>query len=363
MTVVHISQLVNSLFHAYCERLSADRLWRVQKVAFFPGSDAMVAEDCVLHGAPYMALFTFKGVRGTRTSAAIFSFSKCLVDNKIVPNPSVQGLRDTPNATVRGQFMSFKKDGISNLVWTSRFGAPVDLHPRGMCFVDLNVNEQGLWEVDRKVLDAFVRTVDKLETCPIVHAETYEGVEQSSTRPTVPRRCCKFCDEAIPLNEMLDYVAGHMEKDDTMVDPKWVGDADACAFCGATNGSCRTIVVKGKVVSDCTYKWHIKYKKALRAQHSVPRPCPLEMCTATPYVLDVRRHLLLKDEATDWVVNAPKEGRKGKHKRMFTRAIAPPPSPSAFPISIPRNAKRPETRNVLKRKTGRNYYLRGRCTL
>ena len=144
MSVVHISQLVNSLFNEYCERLCANRLRRVQKVAFFPGSDAMVAEECVLHGAPYMALVSFKGVQGTRTSAAIFSFSKCLVDNKIVPNPSVQGLRDTPNAIVRGPFMSFKKkDGISNLVWTSRFWAPVDVHSRGMCFVNLNVNEQG----------------------------------------------------------------------------------------------------------------------------------------------------------------------------------------------------------------------------
>ena len=171
----------------------------------------------------------------------------------------------------------------------------------------------------------------ELETCHVVHAEPYEGVEQSGTRPTVPQRCCKFCDEAIPLNEMLDHVAGHMEKNDALVDPKWVGDADACAFCGATNGSCCTIVVKGKVVSDCTYKWHIKYKKALRAQRNVPRLCPVELCTATPCVLDVRKHLLFKHEATgladvdlfDWVVNAPKKGRKGKHKRTFTRAIAP----------------------------------------
>ena len=130
---------------------------------------------------------------------------------------------------------------------------------------------------------------------------------------------------------MLDDVAGHTEKGGTLVDPKRVGDADACVHCGATNGSSRTIVVKGKVVSDWPYKWHIKFKKALRAQHNVPRPCPLEMCNGTPCVLDVRRSLLLRHEATDvagvdlsdWVVNAQKNGRKRKQKRTFTRAFAP----------------------------------------
>ena len=55
------------------------------------------------------------------------------------------------------------------------------------------------------------------------------------------------------------------------------------------------------------------------------------MCIATPCVLDVRRHLLLRHEATDvagvdlsnWVVNGHKKGCKRKQKRTFTRAITP----------------------------------------
>ena len=85
--------------------------------------------------------------------------------------------------------------------------------------------------------------------------------------------------------------------------------------------------------SNCPYRYSFKYKKALEKKHNVPRKCPVPMCPASPFTLNIKCHLRLVHpgldpetiEVSDWIVEkqivrrAPKtKAEKGEKLRRIT---------------------------------------------
>ena len=68
-------------------------------------------------------------------------------------------------------------------------------------------------------------------------------------------------------------------------------EAEPRSFCGWANGTCETTLHGAKLRTNCPYRYKFKYKKALEKNCSVPRNCPVPMCTVSPFTLKIRLHL------------------------------------------------------------------------
>ena len=54
-----------------------------------------------------------------------------------------------------------------------------------------------------------------------------------------------------------------------------------------------------KVCTNCPYRYSLKYKKALEKKRNVPRKCPVPMCPASPFILNIPCHLQLVHSGLD----------------------------------------------------------------
>ena len=121
---------------------------------------------------------------------------------------------------------------------------------------------------------------------------------------------------------MLDHVAEHIAKGDAVADARHRGKAEPCGFCGRSTETCENTLNGTKVSTNCRYQYSFKYKKALEKKRNVPRKCPVPMCTASPFTLNIEYHLRLVHpgldpetiEVSDWVVEKQIARRARKTK-------------------------------------------------
>ena len=134
---------------------------------------------------------------------------------------------------------------------------------------------------------------------------------------------------------MLDHVAKHIAEGDAVADAHHRGQAEPCGFCGRSSGTCETTLNGTKVCTSCPYQYSFKYKKALEKKRNVPRKCPVPMCPASPFTLNIKCHLRLVHpgldpetiEVSDWIVemqiarrarNTKAKAEKGEKVRRIT---------------------------------------------
>ena len=168
----------------------------------------------------------------------------------------------------------------------------IDVEVINTAFVDLDINTEGKWQVQANVLYTSVdTTAEDIKHCPVIVAEAYCGVKRCPLRPSPDVCTCLFCDEAVPLALMLDHVAEHIKNGSPLRDAQYVGEAEPCGFCGRANGTCETTLHGAQVRTNCQYRYNFKYQKALEKKCNVPRNCPVPMCTALLFTLNIRLHL------------------------------------------------------------------------
>ena len=87
-------------------------------------------------------------------------------------------------------------------------------------------------------------------------------------------------------------------------------------------GTCETTLNGTKVCTNCPYRYSFKYKKALEKKRNVPRKCPVPMCPASAFTLNIKYNLRLEHpgldpetiEVSDWVVEKQIARRARKTK-------------------------------------------------
>ena len=144
----------------------------------------------------------------------------------------------------------------------------------------------------------------------MIVAAPYDGVQAYDLRLAYDVRCCLFCDAAVPLRIMWGHVAAHIAKGDAVADAHHRGQAEPCGFCGRSTGTCETALNGTKVCTNCPYRYSFKYKKALEKKRYVLRKCPVPMCPASPFTLNIKCRLRLVHpgldpetfEVRDWIV-------------------------------------------------------------
>ena len=147
----------------------------------------------------------------------------------------------------------------------------------------------------------------------MIGVEPYDGVKARDLRRADDVQCCLFCDAVVPLRIMLDHVAHHIAKGDTMDDARHRGQAEPCGLCGRSIGTCETTLNGTKLCTNCHYRYSFKYKKALEKKRNVPRKCRVPMCPASQGTLNIQCrpqlvHPGLDPERTavrDWVAEKP----------------------------------------------------------
>jgi hypothetical protein len=214
------------------------------------------------------------------------------------------------------------------------FGAVVEVPAKDMCWVDLEHTEAGVWTIPVSALNVFIHGAAEIAACPTAPVEAYPGVNQTRLRDPPSLRPCLFCTEKLDVKRMLDHVALHVKAGDKLSDPAHLGGAEACGYCGRTIGICSTTLIRQTVNSNCMYKYSFKYKTAKQKRRNIPQPCPVHMCIATPFTLNIHHHLQAKHPGTalddldlrDWEVREQtpvrvrgESGRKTTLKNMPAR--------------------------------------------
>ena len=186
------------------------------------------------------------------------------------------------------------------LQWSGRLGPTIDLDAASTTFVDLDITDEGRWEVDPNILNMFiVAAAQDIKYCPVIVAEPYDGVKACDLRLADDVQCCLFCDAVVPLRIKLEHVAEHIAKVDAVADARHRGKAEPYGFCSRSTGTCETLLNGTKVSTNCPYRYSFKYKKPLEKKRNVPRKCPVPMCTASPFTLYIKYHLRLMHPGLD----------------------------------------------------------------
>ena len=305
---------INKVFNSNLEHDSTQRLRRVRGEGRFPGLRvAPPPADEVAPGTPFVTLVTYNSPsKGKCTSAGVFSLLKCTLEGTMIAHLSAMALKHTQGAKLSGEFLSFSCPNAEVAVqWSGRFGPNIDVDAASTTFVDLDITDEGRWEVDPNILNTFIdATAQDINYCPVIVAEPCNGVKACDLRPADDVRCCLFCDAAMPLRIMLDHVAEHIAKGDAVADARHRGQAEPCGFCGRSTGTGETTLNGTKVCINCPYRYSFKYKKALEKKRNVPRKCPVLIFPAFPFTLNIKCHPRLvhpsldpeKIEVCDWIV-------------------------------------------------------------
>ena len=299
-STVHMAPYINKVFNSNLEHDSTERLRRVRGEGRCPGP------------------------RVAPPPAGVFSLLKCTLEGTTIAHPSAMGLKHTQGAKLSGEFLSFSRPNAEvALQWSGRFGPTIDVDAASTTFVDLDITDEGRWEVDPNILNVFIdAAAQNIKYCPVIVAEPYNGVKACDLRLADDVRCCLFCDAAVPLRIMLDHMVGHIAKGDAVADARNRGKAEPCGFCGRSTGTCETTLNGTKVSTNCPYPYSFKYKKALEKKRNLPRKCPVPTCTASPFTLNIEYHLRLVHpgldpetiEVSDWVVEKQITRRARKTK-------------------------------------------------
>ena len=323
---VHMAPYINKVFNRNLEHDSAERLRRVRGEGQCPGPRvAPPPADAIAPGTPFATLVTYNSPsKGKCTSAGVLSLLKSTLEGTTIAHPSAMGLKHTQGAKLSGELLLFSRPNAEvALQWSGRFGPTIDVDAASTTFVDLDITDEGRWEVDPNILNTFIdAAAQDIKYCPVIVAEPYDGVKACELRLANGVRCCLFCDAAVPLRIMLDHVAEHIAKGDAVADARHRGKAEPCGFCGRSTGTCKTMLNGTKVCTNCPYRYSFKYKKALEKRRNVPRKCPVPMCPASPFTWNIKYHLRLVHpsldpetiEAIDWVAEKQIAWRARKTK-------------------------------------------------
>ena len=289
--VVHVAQRVNELFNKSIEMLSGDRLRRVQRQSKVSGQLTKLDDDGgIMYGSPFLALCAFKEGNSRITSAAAFSFVQCMQHGKVVVGPKISWLQEIDGVSVVGEYLPFKASNGENLEWTGRWGKTLQFPSHHICFVNMNINPNGRWQLAMKEVNVFINSTPGIENRPQLQGTPYTGVEHTSLRPSPEMKNCLFCDAVVSIKKMLDYVAAHLERGDPMPNANKDEDHEACGFCGQTDGQCKTELAGKTVKSTCPYASRLHYSTAPEEFRNMPRQCPVPGCMATRFTLNIRKH-------------------------------------------------------------------------
>ena len=115
-----------------------------------------------------------------------------------------------------------------------------------------------------------------------------------------------------------------MQNGDTIGATHLCGDAEPCGFCGSSNGSCVTIVVHKTMHSTYPFAFAFKLGKAQKNKENVPRACPVPLCAAAHWVLNIKQHLarchatvpLDSIDLKDWKIAAQQTKKKVRGKKI-----------------------------------------------
>ena len=118
------------------------------------------------------------------TLAGVFSLPKCTLEGTTIAHPSAMGLKHTQGAKLSGELLSFSRPNSEvALQWSGRFGPTIDVDAASTTFVDLDITDQGRWEVDPNILNTFIDAVAQdIKYCPVIVAEPYDGVKACDLR-------------------------------------------------------------------------------------------------------------------------------------------------------------------------------------
>ena len=84
-------------------------------------------------------------------------------------------------------------------------------------------------------------------------------------------------------------------------------------MCGGTTGTCVTTVVGKSVKSSCPYAFTFKLAVAKSKKENVLRECPVPLCTALPWAVNMKSHMarchpnigLDTIDCSEWYVTVP----------------------------------------------------------
>ena len=222
---VHMAPYINKVFNSNLEHDSTERLRRVRGEGRCPGPRvAPTLADAVAPGTPFATLVTYNSPsKGKCTSAGVFSLLKYTLEGTTIAHQSAMGLKHTQGAKLSGEFLSFSRlNAEVALQWSGRFGPTIDVDAASTTFVDLDITDEGRWEVVPNILNTFIdAAAQDIEYCPVIVAEPYDRVKSCDLRLADDVRCCLFCDAAVPLRIMLDHVAEHIAKGDAVADARY----------------------------------------------------------------------------------------------------------------------------------------------
>ena len=72
------------------------------------------------------------------------------------------GLKHTQGAKLSGEFLSFSCPNAQvALQWSGGFGPTIDVDAVSTTFVDLDITDEGRWEVDPNILNTFIDAAAK----------------------------------------------------------------------------------------------------------------------------------------------------------------------------------------------------------
>ena len=170
---VHMAPYINKVFNSNLEPDSTERLRRVRGEGRCPGPRvAPPPADEVAPGTPFATLVTDNSPsQGTCTSAGVFSLLKCTLEG------TRMGLKHTQGAKLSGEFLLFsRRKAEVALQWSGKFGPTIDVDAASTTFVDLDITDEGRWEVDPNILNTFIdAAAQDIEYCPVIVAEPYDG--------------------------------------------------------------------------------------------------------------------------------------------------------------------------------------------
>ena len=300
---VHMAPYINKVFNSNLEDDSTERLRRVRGEGRCPGPRvAPPPADEVAPGTPFATLVTYNLPSQSKcTATGIFSLLKCTLQGTTIAHLSAMGLKHTQGAKLSGEFLAFFRPNAEvALQWSGKFGPSIDVDAASTTFVDLDIIDEGRWKVDPKILNMFIdAAAQDTKYCPVIFAEPHDAVKGCDLRLADDVRYCLFCDAAVPLRIMLDHLTKHLAKDDAVADAHHRGQAEPCGFCSCSTGTCETTLNWTKVCTNCPYLYSFKCKKALEKKRNVPRKCPVPMCPASPFTLNIKCHTRLVHPGLD----------------------------------------------------------------
>ena len=164
------------------------------------GTTKLEDDEGIMYGSPFLSLCTFQEGNSRITSAATFSFVRCMQDGKVVVGPNISWLQQIDGVTVVGEFLPFKASDEENLEWTGQWRNTLQSPSHHICFVNMNIKTNGSWQLAMKEVNVLINSTAGIENCPQLQGTPYTSVEHTTLRPPLEMKNCLFCDEIVSIN-------------------------------------------------------------------------------------------------------------------------------------------------------------------